>query len=252
MKTIVVWFSCGAASAVAAKKTIEKYGTTHKIRIVNNPIAEEDADNRRFLKDVESWLAVSIELATNPNFPTNSAVEVWDSRGYMSGVSGAPCTLLLKKKARQIWEDANSFHSIVLGFTVDELARHKRFVESERSNVLPVLIDEGLTKQDCFEIIKRAGIELPLSYRLGYPNANCIGCVKATSPTYWNHVRQKNPDVFLSRAEQSRRIGAKLVRVKGVRIYLDELDAKAKGSKMTSLKDVDCGIFCEEKAILRK
>jgi hypothetical protein len=46
---IAVWFSCGAASAVAAKKTIEKYGDTHHIRIINNPVAEEHEDNRRFL-----------------------------------------------------------------------------------------------------------------------------------------------------------------------------------------------------------
>ena len=38
MKTIAVWFSCGAASAVAAKKTIEKYGSTHNIRLLNNPV----------------------------------------------------------------------------------------------------------------------------------------------------------------------------------------------------------------------
>jgi hypothetical protein len=51
-ETIVVWFSCGAASAVAAKKTIELYGETNIIRIVNNPIKEEHEDNQRFLKDV--------------------------------------------------------------------------------------------------------------------------------------------------------------------------------------------------------
>jgi len=44
-KIIVVWFSCGAASAVAAKKTIEKYGSSNTIRIVNNPIKEEHEDN---------------------------------------------------------------------------------------------------------------------------------------------------------------------------------------------------------------
>ena len=37
-KTIVVWFSCGAASAVAAKLTVEKYGKHNNILIVNNPI----------------------------------------------------------------------------------------------------------------------------------------------------------------------------------------------------------------------
>ena len=58
MKTIVVWFSCGAASAVAAKRTIEKYGHIYNVRVVNNPVAEEHPDNKRFLKDIEKWLGV--------------------------------------------------------------------------------------------------------------------------------------------------------------------------------------------------
>jgi hypothetical protein len=49
---IVVWFSCGAASAVAAFMTLLIYGATHRVRIVNNPVKQEDADNRRFLADV--------------------------------------------------------------------------------------------------------------------------------------------------------------------------------------------------------
>lgn len=53
---IAVWFSCGAANAVAAKKTIEKYGKKQEVRIINNPIKEEHPDNQRFLKDVEKWL----------------------------------------------------------------------------------------------------------------------------------------------------------------------------------------------------
>lgn len=101
--TIVVWFSCGAASAVAAKKTIEKYGDFCNIRIVNNPIKEEDDDNQRFLKDVEHWLGYEIEYATNSNYPKASCVEVWDKRKFMSGPQGAPCTQELKKKARQEW-----------------------------------------------------------------------------------------------------------------------------------------------------
>jgi len=52
-----------------------------------------------------------------------------------------------------------------------------------------------------------------------------------------------DPDVFAHRAEQSRRIGCKLVRVKGERIFLDELDPNAKGNKMKNL-DFECGIFC--------
>ena len=244
---IAVWFSCGAASAVAAKKTIERYGDKHTIRIVNNPVMEEDEDNRRFLLDIQQWLAHPIETAINKNFPSGSAVEVWEKRRFMSGPTGAPCTQELKKKARQQWEAENRPDFHVLGFTADERHRHERFVMTERDNVLPVLIEDGITKAECFRILTDAGIALPSIYLRGYPNANCIGCVKATSPTYWNHVRRQDPDVFKQRAEQSRDIGARLVRYKGKRIFLDELPEDAKGRSMKGM-DFECGIFCEEKS----
>lgn len=246
METIAVWFSSGAASAVAAKKTIEKYGDTHIVRVVNNPVAEEDSDNVRFLRDVEKWLGVEIEFALNEKYPSASCVDVWDRRQFMSGPAGAPCTMELKKGARQQWEKRNHADWHVLGFTYEEKKRHDNFVRSERENLIPVLIDEGIKKSDCYRIIQDAGIDLPRIYHLGYPNANCIGCVKATSPTYWNHVRKVHPDVFQQRAEQSRRIGARLVRHKGERMFLDELPPDAKGNAMKNL-DFECGIFCEER-----
>lgn len=115
-ETIVVWFSCGAASAVAAKKTLEKYGDTHHVRIVNNPVVEEDADNRRFLKDAEKWLGIKVEEATNSKYPSCSAVSVWDARKFMSAPNGAPCTLELKKQARYEWEANNHADHHVLDY----------------------------------------------------------------------------------------------------------------------------------------
>jgi 3'-phosphoadenosine 5'-phosphosulfate sulfotransferase (PAPS reductase)/FAD synthetase len=242
MKTIVVWFSCGAASAVAAKKTVEIYGEDYNVLIVNNPVNEEDEDNRRFLKDVSEWIGLPVIEAKNDAIGTTSAYDVWEKRRYMSGVKGAPCTLLLKKAARYQFERDHDIDFHVLGFTADEKERHKKFILSERSNVLPVLIDLDLTKGDCFAMLEEEGIELPRVYKLGYPNANCIGCVKATSPTYWNHVRARHPEVFNQRAEQSKRLKCRLVRVKGKRIFLDELKTTDKGGKM---KSHDCGIFCD-------
>lgn len=58
--SITVWFSCGAASAVAAYLTIEKYGSMCDIRIVNNWVAEEHEDNRRFAQDVGTWLGADL------------------------------------------------------------------------------------------------------------------------------------------------------------------------------------------------
>lgn len=241
-KTIVVWFSCGAASAVAAKKTVEIYGETHNILIVNNPVINEHPDNLRFLKDVENWIGVKIIKAINENYPNCDIREVFDKRKYISGVKGAPCTTQLKKEARYQFELKNDIDFHVLGFTIDEWKRQKKFNTFERGNTLPVLISELITKEDCFKILKKAGIELPLIYSLGFPNANCIGCVKSSSPTYWNLVRNTFPDVFKERCEQSRRIGAKLVKVKGVRKYLDELLPTDKGGKISN---VECGIFCD-------
>jgi len=243
---IAVWFSCGAASAVAAKRTIEKYGDRTEIRVLNNPIKEEHPDNQRFLHDVVDWLGVKIEFVTNSKYPSQSCKDVWAKRKFMSSPMGAPCTLELKKAARQQWENTNHVDWHVLGFTAEEKHRSDKFIQSERSNLLPVLVEDGLTKADCFKIIRKAGIELPEIYHLGYPNANCIGCVKATSPTYWNHVRKMHPEVFEERAKQSREIGVKLVRVKGTRTFLDELDPNAKGHSMKSM-DFECGIFCEER-----
>lgn len=243
---IAVWFSCGAASAMAAKLTVEKYGETHDVRIVNNPVAEENIDNRRFADDVSNWIDRPIESASNPKYPDNSAVTVWDERKYMSGIHGAPCTVHLKKHSRQLWELDNKPDHHVLGFTSEEKDRHERFILTERSNVIPVLIGERMSKAEAFMRITEAGIELPQSYRDGFPNANCDGCVKATSATYWNHVRVTRPEVFEARAEQSRRLGTKLVRVDGKRIYLDELKPADTGRPMKDLS-FECGIFCEER-----
>lgn len=240
--TIAVWFSCGAASAVAAKKTMELYGDTHTIRVLNNPVVEEHHDSLRFKDDIAKWLNVEIETVMNPSYKHCSAEEIWEERGFMSGVRGAPCTMLLKREARRKWEMTNHCDYHVLGFTADEKIRYADHAR-KYPNTLPVLIEAGITKADCFRIISEAGIALPEIYHLGYPNANCIGCVKATSPTYWNHVRKVHPEVFQRRAEQSRELGARLVRHKNVRMFLDELPPDAVGRPMKDM-DFECGIFC--------
>ena len=242
---IAVWFSCGAASAIAAQETLRLYGDRCDVRVINSPVAEEDPDNRRFLADVEKWLGVKVEIALNPKYPDGSAVKVWDDRKAMSFPHGAPCTIELKKRPREIWEDANKPDWHVLGFTSEERHRFDRFKLTERDNVLPVLIDANLAKSECAQRLVEAGIKLPRVYREGYANANCIACSKATSPTYWNHVRKTRPEIFAERAEQSRRLGVRLVRVKGERIFLDELDPDARGAPMKTMQS-ECGIFCEE------
>lgn len=240
---IAVWFSCGAASAAALKMTLERF-PDEEVRAVNQPIAEEHQDNRRFLRDVAEWCGIEIEEYTASKYPSGSAVEVWEHRKAMSFPHGAPCTRHLKIEARQEWEANNRPDWHVLGYTAEEKGRHDRFVRTERENVIPVLIDAGMTKAACGDMVRAAGIRLPAVYGYGFPNANCLGCSNATSPTYWNHLRRVFPDVFAERAAQSRRLGVRLVRVNNERIFLDELDPNAKGRPMWQMPP--CSLFCEE------
>ncbi len=242
-KKITVWFSCGAASAVAAKKTIDLYGKDNEVTIVNNPIKEEHEDNQRFLKDVETWLGYKIQYAINPKFPDQSCETVWNKRKFMSSRFGASCTLHLKRNAREFWEIKNPTDYIVLGFTADENKRAERFSKTNKQILLTPLIDLGITKQGCFDLLNQAGIELPAIYKLGYPNANCIGCVKATSPTYWNLVRKTFPEIYEQRSKTSESLGVKLAIYKGERISLKNLPVDAKGRDLKSY-DFECGIFC--------
>ena len=209
VQKIAVWFSCGAASAVAAKLTVDRYGQRNDVRLLNTPIDEEDADNRRFAADVAEWVGRPLELVRNEKLGHSSARRVWATERFMAGIHGAPCTGQLKKEARQQWEAQHNPDWHVLGFTADEQARHDRFVLTERENVLPVLIKAKMTKAACFRTVIDAGLTLPRKYHEGYPNGNCIGCVKANSPTYWNLVRRQDPEVFADRAKQSRELGVR-------------------------------------------
>ena len=244
---IAVWFSNGAPSACALKLAINRFGSEH-VRALNNPVAEEDEDNLRFAKEVGIWCGVTVERVAHPDFPAGRAEDVWEHKKAMSFVHGAPCTTILKTGARQHWEKSNYVRWHVLGFTLEEKKRHERFVLTERANVLPLLIQHEMTRDDCAHMLAGAGIALPRVYGWGLPNANCLGCVKATSPTYWNLIRRTVPDVFQRRAVQSRRLGVRLVRYKGARIFLDELPADAVGRPIKIMPD--CGTFCEERTDL--
>jgi len=245
---ITVWFSCGAASAVAAKRTLERYQDICEIKIVNNPIADEHPDNLRFLKDCEEWFGQKIEFATNYKYPSNRVNDVFRDTKYIAGHKGARCTVELKKEARKQWESKNHSDWLVLGFTLEEKHRYDRFILTERENLLPILIEEGISKRKCFEFLHKAGIKRPAIYDLGYSNANCIGCVKGQYAKYWNLVRRTHPEVFESRCRVSRELGVKLWKVSDAeRRFLDELPVDCDDGQL--LMDFECGIYCEEKLI---
>jgi len=241
---LVSWFSCGTASAVNTKLAIAEYSATHEIAVVRCIVPEEHADNDRFARECEAWFGHPIINLRSDEY--DSCEDVWRKRRYMSGVAGAPCTVEMKKEVRQKfqtewWPDLQAF-----GYTADELHRVDRFKrENPEINIVSLLVKHGLRKADCHAIIERAGIELPAMYRLGFQNANCIGCVKAQSPGYWALTRQHFPEVFDARAKLSREIGARLVKATSgerERFFLDELptDTRAQDTGPAA----ECSLLC--------
>lgn len=237
-----MWFSCGAASACAAKFAIEKYGKDGIFFVYCNTFKEEHEDNPRFMKDVEKWLGISMKIIGSVKY--SGPTDVFERTRYMSGPLGARCTVELKKIPRFEFQRADDVN--VFGFTVDkkELKRIKNFeANNPELNLSWVLRDSGISKAMCYKILMDAGIKLPKMYLLGYKNNNCKGCVKASSPGYWNKVSIDFPDIFSSRAEQSRRLGCRLVILKGKRIFLDELPVGVGMYKFKN-ENISCGPEC--------
>lgn len=241
---VVVWFSCGAASAVAAYLAIQKYGD--RAVIVNcDTLSSEHPDNLRFFYDVEVWLKRSIACIKSVKYDTVD--DVFEARKYLGGIAGAPCTAELKKVPRFVFQQPDDIH--IFGLTADEGKRIATFTKNHPDLQFDwILQDQGITKEHCFHILKDVGIALPEMYKLGFANNNCIGCVKATSPHYWRLIRKHFPEAFTRRSEQSRRFGARLVRINGVRHFLDELPEDAQISLWDAIEpvveDISCGPQC--------
>jgi hypothetical protein len=244
MSRIVCWFSAGAASAVATKLALAEVAPGREIVVARCIVADEDSDNDRFAADCAAWFGQPIIALSSTEY--TSAEDVWQRRRYMSGPGGAVCTLEMKKRVRQDFERAWQPDHQVFGYTVEERGRVERFRASNPEvGLVTPLIDAGLGKDECFAIIQRAGLVLPMRYRQGFDNANCKGCVAAQSPSYWNRERRLNPDVFARRATLSRELGVRLVKLTSgerERIFLDELqpdDNSDDGQPMG-----DCSLLC--------
>lgn len=237
---VIARFSCGAASAVATKLALQKYGDAVEI-YYNDPGAEHE-DNGRFMQSCEVWFQRKIHVLKSEKY--KDIWDVFEQRRYLAGVGGAPCTSELKRiPGEAVW---NLGDIEIFGYTADEQHRVDRFRKNNNERIIECpLIEAGLTKENCLEVIAQQGIKLPVMYSLGFRNNNCIGCVKAQSIDYWKRVRKYFPGHFDRMAKLERELGHAINRVtrggKKVRVFLDEIeDGDPKGHD----PNIQCGLFC--------
>jgi hypothetical protein len=232
---------------VAAKLAVEKYGNACEV-VYCDTSRDEHPDNARFLADVERWVGRTFTLIRSDKYATVD--EVFEGTRYMAGVAGARCTTELKKLPREAWQRRDDIH--IFGYGFDEQDRADLFEENNPAlHVEWILIDQHVREADCRRIVRKVGIELPAMYALGFDHNNCIGCVKASSPGYWNRVRRLFPEVFARRAMRSRLLGVRLVRLgeervdgkrRAIRCFLDELPLDADAPDDA----IECGPVCQQ------
>ena len=227
----VIWFSCGAASFACAYLLKD----TDAI-LVYCDTGGEHPDNKRFLADAEKFLGKKVIVLKNPEYADH--FDVVQKTRWVNGPKGARCTAELKKKLRLQFQQVDDIQ--IFGYASDpkERDRAERFKQTfPEVNARFPLIEKGLRHNDCIGLVKRLGIEVPMMYRLGFNNNNCIGCVKG-GMGYWNKIRKHFPEQFKRMADIEREVGASCI--KGT--FLDTLDPDAGNDKEP---EMTCDFICE-------
>lgn len=227
----VCWLSAGVSSFIAGvlAKDVDEY--------IYIDVPDQHPDSMRFIKDCEKYLGRDITILRSKY---ESVEDVCRRNRYINGPSGAPCTKHLKKLVRLQWEhDHPGVYTYVWGFDNNEIKRAVRMSEifSEYYHEFP-LIDHNLSKEDAHGMLNKMGIKRPVMYDLGYPNNNCIGCVKG-GQGYWNKIRVDFPEVFNNRLKMEQDIGASCIRG----IFLKDLKPGGRNKVIFP----ECSLLCEEK-----
>lgn len=235
---IVSRFSCGAASAVATKLALRKYGH-ERVEITYCDPGSEHPDNVRFLADCERWFGKPVTVLRSEKF--RDTWDVWRKERFIASQHGAPCTGALKREPGFAFERPDDI--LIMGYTVDERRRADSLRKQNFERVIETpLIEAGLSKADCLGLIERAGIALPAMYLLGFQNNNCIGCPKG-GRGYWNMIRKHFPDAFEKMSALQRELNVAFwIEPDGTKVYLDTLDPE-RGIQFDE-PSIECSVLC--------
>lgn len=175
-KLKVCWVSAGISSFMAG------YLAGDVDEWIYIDIDDQHSDSIRFIKDCENAIGKEIQILKSKEYRcVEDCVRVFG--GFKDAHNGfAPCTNWLKKRVRKEWEEQHKDCELtyVWGFDLKEMDRAERTIEAnpQAAHEFP-LIEKNLTKDEVHGLFERTfAFARPLMYELGYPNNNCIGCVK--------------------------------------------------------------------------
>lgn len=204
MSTVVL-FSGGAASYIAAKRQVEKYGKDN-VTLLFTDTRMEDVDLYRFLRDAETVLGVPVTEQSDGR----DVWQVFFDERYLGNSRIDPCSKILKRQQSKKFmaEQDSEATTVTLGITWNEkhrLEKMHRFWEPFKLEA-PLTEPPYLTKQDMLGEIRADGIEPPGLYEQGFAHNNCGGaCVKA-GKGQWAQLYREMPERYLYHEEKEQEL----------------------------------------------
>jgi hypothetical protein len=231
-KKHVICYSGGHSSALVAIEVVRKFGKENCV-LLNHDIhpTVEDADIKRFKKEVAGYLGMEITYANHPQWETKDQFDVViDASAFKVGSGTALCTHRLKTQPFEKYLNTafpNKDAVLYYGFDKNEKHRIQR-----RTGVLgnlgfksdyPLALWENRTIHNTKEI----GIEPPMTYGK-FKHANCTGCLKA-GKQHWYIVFCTRKDIWEKAKQAEDSIGYSIMKDS----FLEELEPMFE--KMVSL-----------------
>jgi len=224
----VVCYSGGHSSALVAIEVARRYQGDGEIVLLNHNInaSVEDADIKRFKREVANYLGLRITYANYAQWETEDQFDVAvKNSAFKVGSTDVLCTSRLKTEPFKKWLSDHTKPGdgtvVYYGFDAGERARVQRRASIMAGMGYRTDYPLALWPREDRTIFstREVGIEPPMSYGT-FKHANCIGCIKA-GKQHWYAVYCLRPDIWekAKRAEES--IGYSIMR----NDYLEELEA---------------------------
>lgn len=209
----IVCYSGGHASALVAVEVVRRYGAAEVVLLNHDLNADkEDADIKRFKRDVAAYVGLPITYANIHGLPEGTTIPdqfavCIAAKAFKIGTGTELCTNRLKTKPFLQWLETHVPDKkccCYYGFETHEPARMER-----RRRILGALgyatafpLHEWPRTLDAIEEV---GIARPRTYAI-WKHANCKGCLKA-GKQHWYCVFCLHPDIWAQGKEAEATIG---------------------------------------------
>lgn len=233
MSKVIAWWSGGITSAVACKLAIDFYGKDN-VQVLFIDTQNEHEDTYRFKDDCQEWYGCLIGSISAIGSNYKNIQDVWRKHKSLNVATGAICSTQLKRRVREKWQKEIDYDHQVFGFEFEKKEFNRamglKMNHPKAKPIFPLLM-MGWDKDKCLEVVEEAGIDIPLAYKMGFRNNNCLntGCVQG-GIGYWQKMQRDFPKKFESMANMEH----ELTELKGQPItMLKDQSNKAKESGNT-------------------